>query len=160
MSENRGDPVEISTRMRPGEWTTESIAELVTSYLQKLLEMGAPENEIVTDIQHPDDGSASVRVSWKHEGIRTFTELDPNNPQESAEAKEARGDGATIAGDEITEGSQGLGAVLGDAEWSAIDAPPTDRAREAAQNKTAPNVLTYTDAEGKTYAEDAGESKE
>lgn len=88
MSENRGDPVEISTRMRPGEWTTESIAEIVTSYLQKLLEMGAPENEIVTDIQQPDNGSASVPVSWKHEGIRTFTELVPSNPQKSKKLEE------------------------------------------------------------------------
>lgn len=160
MSVNRGEPVEISTRMRPGEWTTESLEELVTSYQHKLVTMGAPEKEIVTEIRQPDDGSASVRVSWNHQGIQTFTDPNPNNPRESEEVKEARGRGESVAGDEITEGSQGLGAILGDAEWSAIDAPPTPRAREAAQNQTTLNVQIYTDSEGKTYAEETGEPKQ
>jgi hypothetical protein len=157
MSENQAEPVEISTRMRPSEWSAESLLALVSSYQHKLREMGAPENEIVTDIQKPDDGSASVRVSWKRQGVQTFSDPSPTTPPET---KEARGDGESIPGDEATNGSQGLGAILGDAEWSAIDAPPTPRAREAAQNQTEPDVLIYTDADGKTYAEDAGTPKE
>ncbi|MCU1520851.1 MAG: hypothetical protein JWN19_1236, partial [Arthrobacter sp.] len=35
------EPVEISTRMRPGEWTEDSLSELVANYRQELLGMGA-----------------------------------------------------------------------------------------------------------------------
>lgn len=157
MLENQGEPVEISTRMRPGEWSAESLSGLVSSYPHKLLKMGAPENEIATDIQQPDDGSASVRVSWNRRGAQTLSDLSPSD---HPEAEEARGDGESVPGDEATDGSQGLGAILGDAEWSAVDAPPTPRARDAAQDQAAPDVLIYTDGDGKTYAEGAGTPKE
>lgn len=58
------EPVEISTRMRPGEWTEASLEELVTTYRAKILAMGASVPEVVTDIERNDDGSVVVAVSW------------------------------------------------------------------------------------------------
>jgi hypothetical protein len=58
------EPVEISTRMRPGEWNEASLSELVTSYQDRIRDMGAPESEIVTEVERSDDGGVSVTVSW------------------------------------------------------------------------------------------------
>ena len=58
------EPVEISTRMRPGEWTESSLEELVTTYRAKILAMGASVSEVVTDVERNDDGSVEVAVSW------------------------------------------------------------------------------------------------
>jgi hypothetical protein len=58
------EPVEISTRMRPGEWTEDSLVELVDTYRARMAEMGAPAAEVVTDIERNDDGSVKVVVSW------------------------------------------------------------------------------------------------
>jgi hypothetical protein len=60
----QSEPVEISTRIRPGEWTEESLAETVAGYRRKLLEMGAAPSEIdvVTDRDH--GGGVSVVATW------------------------------------------------------------------------------------------------
>jgi hypothetical protein len=58
------EPVEISTRMRPGEWTESSLEELVTTYRAKILAMGARVSDVVTDVERNDDGSVNVAVSW------------------------------------------------------------------------------------------------
>jgi hypothetical protein len=58
------EPVEISTRMRPGEWTESSLEELVTTYRAKILAMGAGVSEVVTEVERNDDGSVKVAVSW------------------------------------------------------------------------------------------------
>ncbi|MHA7268694.1 hypothetical protein [Arthrobacter sp. HLT1-20] len=157
MAEINGEPIEISTRIRPSEWTPESLSELIASYQHKLLEMGAPEGEIRTELHQPVDGSASVRVSWDRHGVRTFADVGRGIPPES---EVARGHGESIAADEATVDSQGLGAVLGDAEWSAIDAPPTPRAMKARENSSVPDVIIYTDENGKTYVEDAASTKD
>ena len=157
MEQHEGEPVEISTRMGPGEWTPEGLAALVASYQRKLQEMGAPENEIETELEQPDDGSANVRVSWQHIGVRTFADLGQSGTPES---ENARGNGEFIAADDATKDSKGMGAVLGDAERSAIDAPPTERAMNAAQAQQVPHAVIYTDEEGETYVEEAGDHKE
>lgn len=59
------EPVEISTRIRPGEWTESSLEELVTTYRAKILAMGAMVPEVVTHVARHDDGSVAVTVSWK-----------------------------------------------------------------------------------------------
>ncbi|MHC6594142.1 hypothetical protein [Arthrobacter sp. C152] len=64
MSLYQPEPVEISTRMRPGEWTEASLEELVGTYRTRIAEMGAPAADIVTDIERNDDGSVKVAVSW------------------------------------------------------------------------------------------------
>lgn len=157
MNESNSEPVEISTRIRPGEWTTESLTELVGSYEHKLTEMGAPEAEIETSVETPEDGSAKVNVSWRRSGVHTFaiTGQDP-----VAEAENSRGHGESIPPGEATKDSQGLGAVFGDAERSPIDAPPTRRARAAEEQQPASAFVAYTDADGKSYLEDAGPAKE
>lgn len=58
------EPVEISTRMRPGEWTESSLEELLTTYRAKILAMGAGVSEVVTEVERNDDGSVKVAVSW------------------------------------------------------------------------------------------------
>lgn len=58
------EPVEISTRIRPGEWTEASLEELVTTYRAKILAMGAAVPEVVTEVVRNDDGSVAVSVSW------------------------------------------------------------------------------------------------
>ncbi|MFF1253288.1 hypothetical protein ACFVYC_12430 [Pseudarthrobacter sp. NPDC058329] len=64
MSLYQPEPVEISTRMRPGEWTEESLELLVESYRERIVEMGARPTDVVTDIDRSDDGSVRVAVSW------------------------------------------------------------------------------------------------
>jgi hypothetical protein len=63
------EPVEISTRMRPGEWTEDSLVELVDTYRARMAEMGAPAAEVVTEIERNDDGSVKVVVSWTKPAI-------------------------------------------------------------------------------------------
>jgi len=58
------DDVEISTRLRPGEWSEESLAELVKDYQQKIAEMGAKVSEIKTHVEHTEAGGVKVRVMW------------------------------------------------------------------------------------------------
>lgn len=157
MNDSINEPVEISTRMRPGEWTQETLAELLASYQQKLREMGAAENEIETSVATPDDGAANVKVSWRREGVRTFADMGQGSV---AEAENSRGHGEAIPAGEATEDSHGLGAVLGDAERSAIDDPPTRRAMEALKNQTDPGLVVFTDDEGKTYVDDVGPAQE
>jgi hypothetical protein len=69
MSLYQPEPVEISTRMRPGEWTEDSLAELVDTYRRRVEEMGAPAAEVATDIERNDDGSVKVVVSWTKPAI-------------------------------------------------------------------------------------------
>jgi hypothetical protein len=64
MSLYQPEPVEISTRMRPGEWTEASLEELVNTYRQRIVEMGASVTDVLTDIERGDDGSVRVAVSW------------------------------------------------------------------------------------------------
>lgn len=64
MSLYQPEPVEISTRIRPGEWTEESLEQLVGTYRERIMEMGANMAEVSTDIQRNDDGSVRVAVVW------------------------------------------------------------------------------------------------
>lgn len=70
------EPVEISTRMRPGEWTESSLEELVTTYRAKILAMGAGVSEVVTDVERNDDGSVKVAVSWANPASAEGTVTD------------------------------------------------------------------------------------
>jgi hypothetical protein len=58
------EPVEISTRIRPGEWTEQSLTELLESYRTKILDMGAAASEVVEEVERSDDGSVKVSVAW------------------------------------------------------------------------------------------------
>lgn len=58
------EPVEISTRMRPGEWTEESLEGHLEEYRQQIRDMGASDSQIVTSVDRTDDGAAVVVVSW------------------------------------------------------------------------------------------------
>lgn len=60
----REEPVEISTRMRPGEWTEESLQAHVEDYRRRIREMGARESQIVTNVERTETGAARVVVSW------------------------------------------------------------------------------------------------
>ena len=58
------EPVEISTRIRPGEWTEQSLTELLESYRTKIMDMGAAASEVVEEVERSDDGSVKVSVAW------------------------------------------------------------------------------------------------
>jgi hypothetical protein len=58
------EPVEISTRMRPGEWTEESLLEHIEDYKQQIRGMGAKESQIVVNVERTEAGAARVLVSW------------------------------------------------------------------------------------------------
>lgn len=68
MSLYQPEPVEISTRMRPGEWSEASLEQLVDTYRARIVEMGASLTDIYTDIERNDDGSVKVAVSWLKPG--------------------------------------------------------------------------------------------
>lgn len=94
------EPVEISTRMRPGEWTESSLEELVTTYRAKILAMGASASEVVTDVERNDDGSVEVAVSWAKpaaadEGVVDGTaERNDTAARDAAERNSAAGGAA------------------------------------------------------------------
>ena len=70
------EPVEISTRMRPGEWTEESLEMLVASYREQLSRMGAAASEIDVVIDRDDGGGVSVVASWlKPDVAQEMTEV-------------------------------------------------------------------------------------
>lgn len=157
MNESSNHPVEISTRMRPGEWTPESLQELTKSYQEKIYSMGAPVGEVETSVKTPEDGSAHVYVSWRHTGVKTFADLG-DGPV--AEAGNSRGHGEAIPRGEPTKDSQGVGAVFGDADRSAIDEPPATTSAGMARDQSQNEYLIYTSEDGQTFVEDAGPAKE
>ena len=65
MTQYQPEPVEISTRMRAGEWTEASLSELVATYTQKLQGMGAGLGEIDIVTDRDDGGGVSVVATWK-----------------------------------------------------------------------------------------------
>ena len=156
MNASNNQPVEVSTKMQEGEWTDESLKVLVGSYQQKLREMGAPEEQIQTAVETLDDGSVNIRVSWQRQGTQTLTETGQGLVPEE---ENSRGQGEHIPAGEATKDSKGLGAVLGDAERSAIDAPPTERAEQAKKHQEVPELLVHTDDAGNSYVEDIGPTK-
>lgn len=68
MSLYQPEPVEISTRMRPGEWSETSLEQLVDSYRARIMAMGASLTDIHTNVERNDDGSVKVVVSWLKPG--------------------------------------------------------------------------------------------
>ena len=64
MTVNQPEPVEISTRIRPGEWTEESLLETVAGYRRQLLGMGAAPSEIDVTTDRDDHGGVSVVATW------------------------------------------------------------------------------------------------
>jgi hypothetical protein len=78
------EPVEISTRMRPGEWTEATLAELVASYRARIMEMGASASDVVEEIEKNDDGSVKVNISWVKPELAEeagFTRDSADNPE-------------------------------------------------------------------------------
>lgn len=69
MSDSDIEPVEISTRMRPGEWSEESLEALAASYQKKIREMGASQADVVTHIDRDDDGGVSLKVIWNKDQV-------------------------------------------------------------------------------------------
>ena len=64
MSLYQPEPVEISTRMRPGEWTEDSLSTLVATYRQELMSMGAAPGEINIVTDRDENGGVSVVATW------------------------------------------------------------------------------------------------
>ena len=64
MSLYQPEPVEISTRMRPGEWSEESLSALVAKYREDLLGMGATASEIEIETERDTHGGVRVVATW------------------------------------------------------------------------------------------------
>lgn len=88
------EPVEISTRMRPGEWTESSLEELVTTYRARILAMGAAVSEVVTEVDRNDDGSVAVSVAWNKGDYADESEAGVRAPGEAAPGEAKTGSGA------------------------------------------------------------------
>ncbi|WP_267276284.1 hypothetical protein [Arthrobacter sp. CDRTa11] len=86
MSLYQPEPVEISTRIRPGEWTESSLEELVTTYRAKILAMGARVSDVVTDVERNDDGSVKVAVSWAKPALADDLAADDLAAETAADA--------------------------------------------------------------------------
>lgn len=69
MSDPESEPVEISTVLRPGEWTEETLPQVLDLYRDRLLEMGAPPGSLVTSLDRADNGSVGIRVAWDRRGM-------------------------------------------------------------------------------------------
>lgn len=85
MSLYQPEPTEISTRMRPGEWTDASVEELVASYRARILAMGAAPSEVVAEVEKNDDGSIKVSVTWAKPELAEeagFTGDSPVSPEQ------------------------------------------------------------------------------
>ncbi|MBB6402866.1 hypothetical protein [Arthrobacter sp. AZCC_0090] len=161
MAAENMEPVEISTRFRPGEWTEASLAALTASYREKIRAMGAAPEDIVTHIDRGTNGSVAVSVSWdpgagQAAANADATDLPTAGTSVTGSPEVARGFGEDIPPGEITEDAKGLGAVLGDADRSAIDEPPGDpRTIASSDEDEAMETFTRrTDEEGKPYLED------
>lgn len=150
MKDSQGDPVEISTRMHSGEWSEETLADVVGAYRRKLQDMGAPESEIETEVDRAADGSVRMRVSWAHRGVHTFGEM--------TQAARARSGTDAYAGAAVPpaegETSRPPEGESGDPEVPTINGPPTARAKEAAKHQRVPDAIIYTSGDGETYVED------
>lgn len=129
MTAENMEPVEISTRFRPGEWTEASLAALTASYQEKIRAMGAASGDIATRIDRGTNGSVAVCVSWDPGAgqvgpVGDASDIPADRTSVPGSPDVARGSGEDLAPGEITEDAKGLGAVLGDADRSAIDEPP------------------------------------
>jgi hypothetical protein len=74
MSLYQPEPVEISTRMRPGEWTEASLEELVSTYQAKILAMGAAVSDVLTD--EPEGGGFTNTESTNTQSTNTQSGAD------------------------------------------------------------------------------------
>ena len=84
MSLYQPEPVEISTRIRDGEWTEESLEALVAGYRAQLLEMGAAASEIEIVSEKDDHGGVSVVATW----IKSPLADEPGEPGEPIQRDE------------------------------------------------------------------------
>lgn len=164
MSESGAEPVEISIRMRAGEWSEESLETLLGSYQEKLRQMGAADAEILSEVERRDDGSVAVNVSWQRRGAKVVRPGDVHGvPGKDAPmaAAVARGNGERLPAGSVTDDSQGLGSILGDADRSAIDEPPAARTYttdEAPVAGAAEAFVLYADGEGTARLEESDEA--
>ena len=165
MTAENAEPVEISTRFRPGEWTEASLTALTASYQEKIVAMGAASEDIATSIVRGMDGSVAVSVSWDPGAQDSVPAGDAAGSPAGRDAVEgnpeiARGFGEDIPPGDITEDAKGLGAVLGDADRSALDDPPVKAGTPGqADTDEAPTTFTrHTDEEGEPYLEDTDDT--
>ncbi|GAA1352686.1 hypothetical protein [Falsarthrobacter nasiphocae] len=117
MDNLQGQPVEVSAHIEAGEWDATRGEELLAAYRRQLLEMGATEAELITEVDELEDGGANVRVRWDRTGVTHFDDYtSPGTPVTSRTGENAE----SVPEGETTEGSRGLGAVYGEADRSPV----------------------------------------
>lgn len=90
------EPVEMSTRIRPGEWSDDTLAEVVANFREELLQMGARSEAITVAIERDDHGGVSVVATWSRQpGRETDFLPDPGaaagNPTPGSDTNPAVG---------------------------------------------------------------------
>ncbi len=115
MDQLQNQPVEISNRLNEGEWTQESVDQLLEKYRRDFADMGAQPEEVTAEAVPTADGGVDVKAVWNRQGARSFEDFGSpasSNHANAGALGEAIPEGAT------TEGSRGLGAVYGEADRS------------------------------------------
>lgn len=116
MNPIQNQPVEISNRLNPGEWTPQSLDELLDKYRRDFADMGAQPHEVTTEAVPTEGGGMDVKAVWNRTGEHRFEDFgapQSSNHVSEGELGEAEPDGLT------TEGSKGIGALYGEADRSS-----------------------------------------
>lgn len=141
MTNLESEPVEISTVLSPGDWTEETLPQMVQSYRDRLIEMGAGADNLATSIDRGDNGSIKVSVSWDRRSI-------------VPEAIENAG----LPG---PEGSHGLDRIpLGHVGTPLVNEPSGHGStHQPTRGLADEEVIMYTDEDGTTWVEGPGDSE-
>jgi hypothetical protein len=127
--------VEISTSLGPGEWSEETLPHVLDGYRDKLIEMGASADSLITTVDRAGNGSIAVSVRWdRHRAV-------PAIVQDTGLA----GPGNSHGLDGIPLGNSG-GPVVNQPFGSEPGQPPTPGLSDE-------KVIMYTDDEGTTWLE-------
>lgn len=141
MTEMESEPVEISTVLGPGEWTEETLPQRIQFYRDRLIDMGAGADILVTSLDRGGNGSIKVSVSWDRRSI--VPEII---------------DDAGLPG---PEGSHGLdGIPLGHVGSPLVNEPSGDGSTQQSTRGLADEkIIMYTDEVGTTWVEGRGDSE-
>lgn len=141
MTDLESEPVEISTVLSPGDWTEETLPQVVQSYRDRLIEMGAAQDRLLTSIDRADNGSIKVSVNWDRRSIVPEIIEDAGRPGRA--------------------GSQGLDAIpLGHGGNALVNEPASPGATQVSNTGLDDEkVIMYTDDEGTTWLEGRSDSE-
>ncbi|WP_211320917.1 hypothetical protein [Arthrobacter livingstonensis] len=142
MTDLESEPVEISTVIGPGDWTEETLPQIVQSYRDRLIEMGAGQDSIITSIDRADNGSIKVSVNWDRRRIVPEVVEDAGRvgPEDS---QRLRGVPLGRVGSPLVNEPSGSGSTQ-----LSVPGPAGEK------------VIMYTDDDGTTWLEGRSDSED